>query len=212
MKPSEISALKVAMMRHKKVGDIAKLPKNQRDLLNRYYQQTSDAAVQTQQSYAAVRKNIKEEKIEERVAVATDPPMVLILKRRGVRIFPDGKRVALYANEKLGLSFTIPYSSNKQEQEIVGVQSEETEMLESIEQVSAYAQQEQPKASAKHMKFADGSKLKVSHGAAKAIHMVHGALNDENKKKFADMLTTPKGFEKAAHFALSKVKFSIGDK
>jgi hypothetical protein len=211
MKPSEISALKVAMMRHKKVGDIAKLPKNQRDLLNRYYQQTSDAAVQTQQSYAAVRKNIKEEKIEERVAVATDPPMVLILKRRGVRIFPDGKRVALYANEKLGLSFTIPYSSNKQEQEIVGVQSEETEMLESIEQVSAYAQQEQPKASAKHMKFADGSKLKVSHGAAKAIHMVHGALNDENKKKFADMLTSPKGFEKAAHFALSRVKFTIGD-
>jgi hypothetical protein len=211
MKPSEISALKVAMMRHKKVGDIAKLPKNQRDLLDRYYQQTSDAAVQTQQSYAAVRKNIKEEKIEERVAVATDPPMVLILKRRGVRIFPDGKRVALYANEKLGLSFTIPYSSNKQEQEIVGVQSEETEMLESIEQVSAYAQQEQPKASAKHMKFADGSKLKVSHGAAKAIHMVHGALNDENKKKFADMLTSPKGFEKAAHFALSRVKFTIGD-
>lgn len=211
MKPSEISALKVAMMRHKKVGDIAKLPKNQRDLLNRYYQQTSDAAVQTQQSYAAVRKNIKEEKIEERVAVATDPPMVLILKRRGVRIFPDGKRVALYANEKLGLSFTIPYSSNKQEQEIVGVQSEETEMLESLEQVSAYAQQEQPKASAKHMKFADGSKLKVSHGAAKAIHMVHGALNDENKKKFADMLTSPKGFEKAAHFALSRVKFTIGD-
>jgi hypothetical protein len=83
--------------------------------------------------------------------------------------------------------------------------------MESLEQVAAYAQQEQPKASAKHMKFADGSKLKVSHGAAKAIHMVHGALNDENKKKFADMLTTPKGFEKAAHFALSRVKFTIGD-
>ena len=63
-----------------------------------------------------------------------------------------------------------------------------------------------------HWKFADGSKLKVSHGAAKAIHLVHGALNDENKKKFADMLTTPKGFEKAAHFALSKVEYKIGDK
>jgi hypothetical protein len=84
--------------------------------------------------------------------------------------------------------------------------------MESLEQVAAYAQQEQPKALAKHMKFADGSKLKVSHGAAKAIHMVHGALNDENKKKFADMLTTPKGFEKAAHFALSKVEYTIGGK
>jgi hypothetical protein len=62
------------------------------------------------------------------------------------------------------------------------------------------------------MRFDDGSKLKVSHGAAKAIHMVHGALNDENKKKFAEMLTTPKGFEKAANFAMSKVSFKIGDK
>jgi hypothetical protein len=42
--------------------------------------------------------------------------------------------------------------------------------------------------------------------------MVHGALNDENKKKFAEMLTTPKGFEKAANFAMSKVSFKIGDK
>lgn len=221
MKPSDLPALKVAMMRHKKVGDIAKLPKNQRDILDRYYQSSSDAALKTQQSYSAVRRNVKEEftvsrqdYVAERVAVATDPPMVLILKRRGVRIFPDGKRVALYANEKLGLSFTIPYSSNRPEQEIVGVQSEETEsdIMESLEQVAAYAQQEQPKALAKHMKFADGSKLKVSHGAAKAIHMVHGALNDENKKKFADMLTTPKGFEKAAHFALSKVEYKIGGK
>jgi hypothetical protein len=82
--------------------------------------------------------------------------------------------------------------------------------MESLDQVAKYAQEESPKQSSRHMKFADGSKLRVSHGAAKAIHMVHGALNDENKKKFADMLTHPKGFEKAAHFALSKVKFTIG--
>ena len=42
--------------------------------------------------------------------------------------------------------------------------------------------------------------------------MVHGALNDDNKKKFADMLNTPQGFEKAAHFALNKVQFTIGGK
>jgi hypothetical protein len=32
------------------------------------------------------------------------------------------------------------------------------------------------------------------------------------KKKFVDMLNTPRGFEKAAHFSLSKVNFSIGGK
>jgi hypothetical protein len=37
-------------------------------------------------------------------------------------------------------------------------------------------------------------------------------LNDDNKKKFADMLKDPKGFDKAANFAMSKVKFTIGGK
>ena len=215
MKTSELPALKIAMARHAKVGDVAKLPKNQRDVLDRYYKSTSTAALGSQQSVAAVRRNIMsgyEISRDDYITEATfqDPPMVLVLKRKGVRIFPDGKRVALYVNEKLNLSVSMPYSSTGPEQNLVGV-SEET-VMENIDQVAAFAQQDNVTSNAKHFKFVDGSKLKVSHGAAKAIHMVHGALNDENKKKFADMLTTPKGFEKAAHFALSKVKFSIGDK
>jgi hypothetical protein len=153
------------------------------------------------------------EQISEALQDEIQPGPMLVLRRKGIRIFPDGRRVALYTNDKYNLVFTIPYSPGAVGSPVTipGVQSEETDLMESLEQVAAYAQQEQPKATAKHMKFADGSKLKVSHGAAKAIHMVHGALNDENKKKFADMLATPKGFEKAAHFALSRVKFTIGD-
>ncbi len=212
MKTSELPALKIAMARHAKVGDVAKLPKNQRDVLDRYYKSTSTAALGSQQSVAAVRRNIMsgyEISRDDYITEATfqDPPMVLVLKRKGVRIFPDGKRVALYVNEKLNLSVSMPYSSTGPEQNLVGV-SEET-VMENIDQVAAFAQQDNVTSNAKHFKFADGSKLKVSHGAAKAIHLVHGALNDENKKKFADMLTTPKGFEKAAHFALSKVNFTI---
>lgn len=211
MKTSELPALKIAMARHAKVGDVGKLPKNQRDILDRYYKSTSDAALGSQQSLAAVRRNIMngyEISRDDYITEATfqDPPMVLVLKRKGIRIFPDGKRVALYVNEKLNLSVSMPYSSTGPEQNLVGVSEE---IMESLEQVAAYAQQDNVTSHAKHFKFADGSKLKVSHGAAKAIHMVHGALNDENKKKFADMLTTPKGFEKAAHFALSKVNFTI---
>lgn len=58
-----------------------------------------------------------------------DPPMMLILKRRGIRIFPDGQRVALYYNDKLGLSFSIPYVAGKFQQDAVGVY-EETEVNE----------------------------------------------------------------------------------
>lgn len=158
---------------------------------------------------------LDKEQISEALQDEIQPPPMLVLRRKGIRIFPDGRRVAMYTNDKLGLVFTIPYTAGSVSSPVTipGVQSEEVELddiMESLDQVAAYAQQDNVTSHAKHFKFADGSKLKVSHGAAKAIHMVHGALNDENKKKFADMLTTPKGFEKAAHFALSKVKFSIG--
>lgn len=215
MPSKDLPTLKMAMLNHQRKGDIAKLPKNQRDVLQRYNAALSSAAYGSQGSLLAVSRNVTKEDYEisktkyvTEASLSSDPPMMLVLKRTGVRIFPDGKRVALYKNDKLGLSFTIPYSSAGPEQELVGVSEE---IMESFEQVAAYAQQDNVTSHSKHMKFADGSKLKVSHGAAKAIHMVHGALSDENKKKFADMLTTPKGFEKAAHFALSKVSFKIGD-
>ena len=153
--------------------------------------------------------------LTEELKDEVQPPPMLVLRRRGIRIFPDGRRVALYTHQQLGLVFTIPYMGTGKGSlpgtTIPGVQSEET-IMETLDQVAKFAQQDNVTSQAKHFKFADGSKLKVSHGAAKAIHMVHGALNDENKKKFADMLNTPKGFEKAAHFALSKVNFTIGGK
>lgn len=160
----------------------------------------------------------EQDQIVEAIAGFKDeqnPPVMIVLQRKGIRIFPDGKKVAMYHNKQLGLVITIPYAGtgNSPGEVIPGanIQMEEVEdIMESLDQVAAYAQQDNVTSHAKHFKFADGSKLKVSHGAAKAIHMVHGALNDENKKKFADMLTTPKGFEKAAHFALSKVQFKIG--
>ena len=37
------------------------------------------------------------------------PAPMLVLRRRGIRIFPDGKHVALYTNDKYNLIFTIPY-------------------------------------------------------------------------------------------------------
>ena len=156
----------------------------------------------------------KEHICEATLRDEVNPPPMLVLKRTGIRIFPDGRRVAMYVNSRMGLTFTIPYSptGTSTDATVPGVKTEEVEIMESLDQVAKFAQQENVTSNAKHFKFADGSKLKVSHGAAKAIHMVHGALNDENKKKFADMLNTPQGFEKAAHFALSKVKFTIGDK
>jgi hypothetical protein len=42
---------------------------------------------------------------------SVDPPPALLLKRTGIRIFPDGRRVAVYTNSKLGLVFSVPYDA-----------------------------------------------------------------------------------------------------
>ena len=166
---------------------------------------------------AAMKAANEEVQIDE--SLKDQPPPMLLLKRVGIRIFPDGRRVAMYNNDRLGISFTIPFGTAgatgiipQATSPLIPVPSNEETVMESLDQVAKFAQQDNVTSNAKHFKFADGSRLKVSHGAAKAIHMVHGALNDENKKKFADMLNTPQGFEKAAHFALSKVNFTIGGK
>jgi hypothetical protein len=40
------------------------------------------------------------------------PAPMLVLRRRGIRIFPDGRHVALYTNDKYNLVFTVPYGGS----------------------------------------------------------------------------------------------------
>ena len=40
-----------------------------------------------------------------------DPPAVLVMRRKSVRQFPDGQRVALYYVDKLDKYVTVPYTA-----------------------------------------------------------------------------------------------------
>ena len=61
--------------------------------------------------------------------------------------------------------------------------------------------------SAQSVKFASGHTRKVDHFTASAITQVHKALNDDNKKKFADMVhKSPEHFMKASDFAFKRAK------
>lgn len=42
---------------------------------------------------------------------AMDPPAVLIMKRKSVRQFPNGQRVALYYVDKIDKYVTVPYTA-----------------------------------------------------------------------------------------------------
>jgi hypothetical protein len=64
---------------------------------------------------------------DKRLRDESIPAPMLVLRRRGIRIFPDGRHVALYTNDKYNLIFTIPYggsaSDSDVEPPIVGMKS-----------------------------------------------------------------------------------------
>jgi hypothetical protein len=129
-----------------------------------------------------------------------DTPYILLLKRKAIRIYPDGTKVALYHNKQLDKYFSVPYGPGVD----AAIQAEETELDEAVmDTLHKIVNDKQ----AKPVKFASGHTRKVDHFTASAITQVHSALNDDNKKKFADMVhKSPEHFMKASDFAFKRAK------
>jgi hypothetical protein len=128
-----------------------------------------------------------------------DPPAILIMRRKQIRQFPGGQRVALYYVDKLNKYITVPYEGMVWSSPT----SEETELEESV---MPHLKNIVDNHTAKSVKFKDGKSMKVDVQTANAILKVHGALNDENKKKVSDMAHKSKEhFNKVADFAWKHV-------
>jgi len=128
-----------------------------------------------------------------------DPPFVLMLKRKAIRMYPNKTKIALYYNQKLDKYFSVPYGpsvdSPLQSEEVI-----EEGVMDQLHNIVAGKQKQK-------VKFGNGQTQSVDHYTASAITQVHKALNDDNKKKFADMVhKSPAHLAKAADFAFSKVK------
>jgi hypothetical protein len=154
------------------------------------------------QARRAVREDV--EVTEEPVILQEDkdPPLVLVIKRKAIRLYPDGTRIALYYNEKLKKYFSVPYQYGSGMD--APIQSEEVELEEAVmDTLHKIVNDKQ----AKSVKFASGHTRKVDHFTASALTQVHNALNDDNKKKFADMVhKSPEHFMKASDFAFKRAK------
>jgi hypothetical protein len=138
---------------------------------------------------------------EETADLPKDPPFVLVLKRKAIRLFPNKVKMALYYNQKLDKYFSIPYGPNVSS---TPLQAEETQLEEAVmDQLHKIVDAKQKQS----VKFANGQTRSVDHYTASAITQVHKALNDENKKKVADMVhKSPAHLAKVADFAFSKMK------
>ena len=150
--------------------------------------------------YAEVEKMQKEEVVE--LTEAHDPPFILILKRRAIRLYPDGTKVALYRNDRLNKVFAVPYDTTMDPV----IQAEEVELEEAVD---AIGQLQKIKDTHQHgtVNHKDNSASKVDAQTAHAILTVHKSLNDVNKKKFADMVSRSSGhLQKAADFSWKHMK------
>lgn len=141
---------------------------------------------------------------EETVDLPKDPPFVLVLKRKAIRLFPNKVKMALYYNQKLDKYFSIPYGPNVSSNALQAEEVEEPVIEESVmDQLHKITSNKQSNT----VKFGNGQTRKVDHFTASAITQVHKAVNDENKKKLADMVhKSPAHLDKAAAFAFSKAK------
>jgi hypothetical protein len=149
--------------------------------------------------------SVKEEvEIEEAtLEIPDDPPFVLVLKRKAIRMYPNRTKIALYYNQKLDKYFSIPYGGGVDS----AVQAESVEQIEEAVDAIGQLQKIKDSHSIGTVRHKDGTASKVDVQTAHAVLTIHKNLNDENKKKFADMVArSSHHMKKAADFAFSKVK------
>jgi hypothetical protein len=177
-----------------------------RNLFNRMIDIISNNKQIFQKTRQVVREEVEQEETqpielsEVTLDLNNDPPFVLVLKRKSIRLYPNNTKIALYYNQKLDKYFSIPYGGGVD----APVQAEETQIEEAvINQLHKIVSDKQ----AQSVKFGNGQSRKVDHFTATAITQVHNALNDDNKKKFADMVhKSPAHLAKASDFAFSRAK------
>ena len=122
-------------------------------------------------------KEVKEEIVLDE-SIAKDPPFILILKRKAIRLYPNGMKVAVYHNDRLNKDFAIPFT-----QDDAGmIQAEQIELD-------------------------TGDIVELDEKTLEAFQAVYLSLTEENQEKFVDLIhTSPETFEQAREFALSKVQ------
>lgn len=142
------------------------------------------------------KDNIEESIVTE--TVKSDPPNIIVLKRKAIRIFPDGRKVALYYAEKINQYVSIPYSdSGRDNKNLVQVQEKWTpkgnigvlmQIVDSGEPVV--------------ISFEDALSMKVDVMTAQSIINLYKNVNSQNKYKIERMVNKDKNnFAKVAAFA-----------
>lgn len=114
-----------------------------------------------------------------------DPPAILILRRKSIRLFPNNQRVALYYSDKLNKYVSVPYSSLGWSAKSEESEYDKRNILNDLRYIV-------DKQSSKLIEFNDGRNTIVNIHTASSILKTYNNLNEINKQKFLNLLSETK--------------------
>jgi hypothetical protein len=139
----------------------------------------------------AVREDLNEARMDS--ALVPLPPIIMVIKRKAVRLYPDGTRIALYYSDKMKRYFSVPFGTP--EADISGVQAESF-----IDELRAMGNLTEETT----LELQDGSQVELDVLMANRIVYAYDGLEEDNKQKFVDLLTSSEeSFDKAYEFCRS---------
>lgn len=130
-----------------------------------------------------------------------DAPAMLVLKRVGIRNYPNGQQVALYHNSALDLNISVPFKGSSLDPDGV-VAAPVGSLMPNISEgvigtLKSIAQSQQPG----KVSFNNGTSEEVNPGIAQQIIDVHSQLDNSNKDKFERLVNVgPAGLQKITHW------------
>ncbi len=130
--------------------------------------------VSSKQMFTKTKQTIREEvELNEGpmdTPLVPDPPVILVIKRKAVRLYPDGTRIALYWSDKIKRVFSLPYGPAVQP--VIQAEEYVQELMESDE-----------------LLLNDGNKITLSEESKQQIINTYEQLDEESKDYFWQQLT-----------------------
>lgn len=124
----------------------------------------------------------------------SDPPPVLILRRKSIRVFPNNQKVALYLADKINKYIVVPYDNNTMSASIKEQLDQATDIIGGLKDIAGGYK--------RNIMLENGDWINVDVMTAKSIIHIYENLNRENKKILVENLSKNKSeFKKVVDFA-----------
>ena len=165
-----------------------------RAILQNLFNRMVDLISNNKQIYSKAKQAVRED-LEEATSVplVPMPPIIMVIKRKAVRLYPDGTRIALYYSEKMKRYFSVTFGTP--EADMSGVQAES--FIDELRSSSNLTEDTM-------LQLSDGTEVEMTPEMIDEIVYAYDGLEEENREKFIGLLTSSEeSFDKAYEFCRS---------